>query len=225
VARLLVIEDNERLAGLIAQGLSPHGYRCDLATTLADADAALALAHFDAIILDLGLPDGDGGNWLRARPQARDIPTLILTARDGLNDRVDGLDAGADDYLVKPFALDELAARLRAMLRRPGRRAETVLRVGPISYDMAARRARVNETPVDLPRREADLLELLMRRAGEVVRRQAMEDALYRFDEAVTPNAMEAIVSRLRRKLDDAGATGRLHTVRGVGYLLSEEAR
>ncbi|TNF05811.1 MAG: response regulator transcription factor, partial [Sphingomonadales bacterium] len=149
-------------------------------------------------------------------------PALILTARSGLEDRINGLDAGADDYMVKPFAIDELAARLRAMLRRPGPRTQTVLQVGPLSFDTASRAASVNDRPLDLARREADLLELLMRKAGEVVRRQGIEDALYRFDEAVTPNAVEAIISRLRRKLDEAGAGGCLHTVRGVGYLLRE---
>lgn len=222
MARLLVIEDNVRLATLIAEGLAGLGYRSDVAHSLADADAALAVAAFDALVLDLGLPDGDGLEWLRARQPAGDPPALILTARGGLEDRVMGLDAGADDYLVKPFSVEELAARLRALLRRPGRRAEPVLKVGPIKYDTASRSASVSGRPLDLARREADLLELLLRRAGQVVRRATIEDALYRFDEAVTPNALEAIVSRLRRKLDDAGAVGQLHTVRGVGYLLRE---
>ncbi|MBT2187882.1 winged helix-turn-helix domain-containing protein [Sphingobium nicotianae] len=222
MARLLVIEDNERLAALIAEGLAGLGYRSDIAHSLADADAALAVAAFDVIVLDLGLPDGDGLDWLRARQPAGEPPALILTARGGLEDRVNGLDAGADDYLVKPFSVEELAARLRALLRRPGRRAEPVLKVGSIKYDSTSRSASVDDRPLDLARREADLLELLLRRAGQVVRRRSIEDALYRLDEAVTPNALEAIVSRLRRKLDDAGAVGQLHTVRGVGYLLRE---
>jgi two-component system response regulator QseB len=224
LARILIVEDNERLAGLIAEGLGAQGYACDAAHNLADADAALAAASFDAIVLDLGLPDGDGEHWLRARAPGGDPPALILTARGGLEDRVRGLDAGADDYLVKPFAIPELAARLRAMLRRPGRRSETVLRVGDIAFDSGNRIASIGGVALDLARREADLLELLMRRAGQVVRRPAIEDALYRFDEAVTPNAIEAIVSRLRRKLDEGGAAGQLHTVRGVGYLLREAA-
>ncbi|MGE4410794.1 MAG: response regulator transcription factor [Sphingobium sp.] len=222
MARILIIEDNVRLANLIAEGLKDKGYNCDIANTLADADAAIAVARFDAVILDLGLPDGDGEQWLRMRKPVSEPPALILTARSGLEDRINGLDAGADDYMVKPFAIDELAARLRAMLRRPGPRTQTVLQVGPLSFDTASRAASVNDRPLDLARREADLLELLMRKAGEVVRRQGIEDALYRFDEAVTPNAVEAIISRLRRKLDEAGAGGCLHTVRGVGYLLRE---
>jgi two-component system response regulator QseB len=219
---LLVIEDNERLAALVADGLGARGYACDVAHALSDADAALAAAAFDAIVLDLGLPDGDGLDWLRARKPSGEPPALILTARGALEDRVNGLDAGADDYLVKPFSIDELAARLRALLRRPGRRADPVLRVGLLSYDAASRIASVGDRPLDLARREADLLELLMRRAGQVVRRQSIEESIYSFDEAVTPNAVEAIVSRLRRKLEEAGLSGQLHTVRGVGYLLRE---
>ncbi|WP_414901712.1 winged helix-turn-helix domain-containing protein [Sphingomonas flavalba] len=222
MARLLIIEDNIRLAKRIAEGLDQRGYRCDHVASLADADVALGTDMFDAMIVDLGLPDGDGLAWLRGRPPGGEPPALILTARDGLEDRINGLDAGADDYLVKPFALDELAARLRAMLRRPGRRAGTVLQVGEIFYDSSRRAAHVAGRVLDLTRREADLLELLLRQAGQVVRRQAMESALYRFDEAVTPNAIEASVSRLRRKLDEAGANGQLHTVRGVGYLLKD---
>ncbi|MFZ2981205.1 MAG: response regulator transcription factor [Sphingobium sp.] len=222
MTRLLVIEDNERLAMLIADGLGSRGYRSDIARCLADADIALTVATFDAIVLDLGLPDGDGLHWLRARQLSGEPPALILTARGGLEDRVNGLDAGADDYLVKPFSIEELAARLRALLRRPGRRAEPVLKVGSIRYDTASRTASANDRPLDLARREADLLELLLRRAGQVVRRQTIEEALYCFDEAVTPNALEAIVSRLRRKLDEGGADNQLHTVRGVGYLLRD---
>lgn len=224
MGRLLIIEDNVRLASLISGGLGPRGYQCDIACSLAEADAALAAGQFDAMILDLGLPDGDGLDWLRTRQPSGVPPALILTARGGLGDRINGLDAGADDYLVKPFALDELAARLRALLRRPGRRAETVLQGGMISYDTNRRTAHVGRQTLDLTRREADLLELLVRNAGRVVRRSAIEGALYRFDETVTPNAIEATVSRLRRKLDDRGATGQLHTVRGVGYLLRDNA-
>lgn len=222
MTRLLIIEDNERLAFLIAEGLNARGYACDTAHLLADADAALAAASFDAIILDLGLPDGDGLDWLRTHKAAGLPPALILTARDALEDRINGLDTGADDYLVKPFSVDELAARMRALMRRPGRRADPVLNVGLLQYDTASRIASAKGCNLDLARREADLLELLMRRAGQVVRRQAIEDALYRFDEAVTPNALEATVSRLRRKLEESGLSSQLVTVRGVGYLLRE---
>lgn len=207
---------------LIAQGLRERGYACDIAPCLADADDSLASAHFDLMLLDIGLPDGDGLDWLRHRPRKGTPPVVVLTARDGVADRIDGLDAGADDYLPKPFAMDELAARVRAVLRRPGNRVEPLLELGDLRFDSAAQIATANGHRLDLTRRELGLFELLMRRAGEVVRRGQIEEALYAFDEPVTPNAIEAVVSRLRRKLEDAGVIDRLHTIRGVGYLLRE---
>ncbi|MFZ5749156.1 MAG: response regulator [Pseudomonadota bacterium] len=221
--RLLIVEDNARLAELTADGLRRRGYSCDLAGDLATASASLDAAVFDLLILDLGLPDGDGLQWLRAERGRREVPpALILTARDALEDRVAGLDAGGDDYVVKPFDLDELAARLRALLRRPGRRAPVVLEVGALRFDPGTRVTQARGQAIELSRRETSLLELLMRRAGTVVRRETIEDALYSFDEAVTPNAVEAVVSRLRRHLDDGGVPGMLHTVRGVGYLMQD---
>lgn len=221
-----MIEDNERLARLTADGLARRGFPCDVAGDLDTAAAAMSGAEFDAVILDLGLPDGDGLAWLRERRAAEAFPpALVLTARDALEDRVAGLDAGADDYLVKPFELDELAARIRALLRRPGSRAPVVLEVGPLSFDTGSRAARVGDRLLDLSRRETALVELLMRRAGSVVCRETIENALYTFDQAVTPNAVEAVVSRLRRRLDEAGVAHMLHTLRGVGYLLQETGR
>ncbi|MEQ1541111.1 MAG: response regulator transcription factor [Novosphingobium sp.] len=221
--RILVVEDNPRMGDLIAQGLRERGFACDVARRLVEADDALASAAFDLILLDVGLPDGDGLDWLRSRPQRGLPPVIVLTARDGLADRITGLDAGADDYLPKPFAMDELAARVRAILRRPGNRAEAVIELGGLTFDPAAQAASALGQRLDLARRELGLFELLMRRAGEVVRRGQIEEGLYAFDEPVTPNAIEAIVSRLRRKLEEAGAAERLHTIRGVGYLLKED--
>jgi two-component system response regulator QseB len=219
--RLLIIEDNERLAGLIAAGLDRQGYACDMASTLNDADDCVAAADYDAVILDLGMPDGDGLAWLsRVRRNGRMMPALILTARGALGDRIVGLDAGADDYLVKPAEVEEIAARLRALLRRPGNRAPAVMTSGAITFDTASRMGIVNGDSLDLSRREADLLELLMRREGTVIQRCTIEEALYSFNDPVTPNAIEAVISRLRRKLEEHGQTGRLHTVRGVGYML-----
>ncbi len=223
--RILVVEDNDRLAKLVADGLQRRGFSCDIAGSLALADGAMAEAAYDAIVLDLGLPDGDGIDWLANRRQYRQMPPAIVqTARGALEDRVTGLDAGADDYVVKPVEIDELAARIRALLRRPGPRVRTVLETGALRFDTAVRTAHYGEKDIDLSRREADLLELLLRRAGTVVRRETIEDALYNFSEPVTPNAVEAAISRLRRKLDEAGVKGALHTIRGVGYMLKDIA-
>jgi two-component system response regulator QseB len=180
-------------------------------------------AIYDAIILDLGLPDGDGIEWLIANRKSRDMPpAIMLTARGGLEDCVTGLDAGADDYVVKPVEIEELAARLRALLRRPGPRTPTIIEVGRLQLDVASRTTRFEEIEMNLSRRETDLLELLMRRAGTVVHREVIENALYSYREPVTPNAVEAAVSRLRRKLEDAGLPGTLHTIRGIGYMLKD---
>lgn len=223
--RVLVVEDNRRLAFLVAEGLQKRGFACDTAPSLVDADAALAVAAYDVVVLDLGLPDGDGLLWLAGRRIQHNTPAaIILTARGALGDRVKGLDAGADDYVVKPVDIEELAARIRALLRRPGLRASPVIEVGRLRFDTARRTASVSGQAMDLSRREADLLELLMRRAGAVVHREAIENALYSLHEPVTPNAVEAAVSRLRRKLEDAQALGALHTVRGVGYMLKDDA-
>jgi two-component system response regulator QseB len=221
--RILVIEDNPRLAQLVADGLQRRGFACDIALCLRDADNAMATATYDAIVLDLGLPDGDGIDWLSTRRRHRPIPPAIIqTARGALEDRVTGLDAGADDYVVKPVEIDELAARIRALLRRPGPRAQTVLTAGALQFDTTSRIAHHAGRQIDLSRREADLLELLIRRAGSVVQRETIEQAIYNFNEPVTPNAVEAIVSRLRSKLDEAGVARHLHTIRGIGYMLRD---
>lgn len=224
--RILIIEDSARLGALMREGLADKGFSIDLVATLDAAESASESAVYDAIILDLSLPDGDGTAWLRDRglDQAHP-PVIILTAREGLRDRIAGLDAGADDYLVKPVEIDELAARLRALLRRPGPRSPPVIRAGHLHFDVASRIAGSGEREIELTRREANLLELLIRRAGTVVHRSMIENALYGFDEPVTPNAVEATVSRLRQKLVDAGQGEALVTVRGVGYLLRDGAK
>ncbi|WP_225009002.1 MULTISPECIES: winged helix-turn-helix domain-containing protein [Novosphingobium] len=223
--RLLIVEDNARLAELVAEAMGRRGMACDVAPTLAFADDALACAAYDAVLLDLGLPDGDGRQWLqRQRVRGLDVPVLMLTARSALDDRIGGLDAGADDYLVKPAETEEIAARLRALLRRPGPRAHPVIEVGAVRFDTGSQRTTVNGTAIDLTRRETALLELLMRHAGSVVRRQQIENSLYGFDDEVSANAVDAIVSRLRRRLVEAGAPQILHTIRGLGYLFEERA-
>jgi two-component system response regulator QseB len=221
--RLLLVEDTARLGSLLSEGLALDGFVVDWCQDLAGATDAAASVAYDLILLDLGLPDGEGLDWVRGLRRAADrTPILVLTARGGLEDRVTGLDAGADDYLVKPFELTELAARCRAILRRPGQRASPVLTLGALTFDNATRQAAFRDRAIELSRREGDLLEILMRRAGSVVTRSVLEESLYPFNEPVTPNAVEVTMSRLRRRLDEAGCSGLLHTVRGLGYLMKE---
>lgn len=219
--RLLLVEDNPRLAGLIRDGLQGQGFAVDWCGTLAGAEAAKQVNGYDLMLLDLGLPDGEGLDLLRSMRRRKDaMPILVLTARGGLDDRVTGLDAGADDYLVKPFQIPELAARCRALLRRPGAVLGTVLQCGSVALDTARRSVTVNALSVDTPPREVELLEHLLRRSGHVVAKSALENSLYAMDAEVTPNAIEAAVSRLRKRLAAAHADVTIRTVHGVGYAI-----
>lgn len=220
------MEDNRRISDLVSERLSLRGFSCDQAYTLRSAGDFVRSGTYDLIVLDLGLPDGDGREWLRSwRFSESWPPTLILTARTALEDRIDGLNSGADDYLVKPFEVDELVARLHALTRRPATRVQPVLQVGRLRFETSSRTASFGSDPLDLSRREADLLELLMRSAGYPVSRSDIDRGLYRADDAVTPNSVEAVVSRLRRKLAKAGGASILQTVRGLGYRLDPEPR
>lgn len=219
--RLLLVEDNARLASLVREGLDRQGFAVDWCETVEGADHALRIASYDLALVDLGLPDGDGLELVRRMRRAGDgTPILILTARGGLDDRVEGLDAGADDYLVKPFLIPELAARCRALLRRPGAALGTELTAGNVALHSASRSVQVAGSPVGAPPREVDLLECLLRRSGHVVAKPVLESALYSMDAEVTPNALEACVSRLRRRLASAGSDVEIRTVHGVGYAL-----
>jgi len=223
--RVLLVEDNERLAALCAAGMERAGLGVDSVTTIADAEHAIAAVDYDLVLLDLGLPDGNGLDWLKKFRQSRDgTPILVVTARGATSDRVCGLNLGADDYIVKPFEMAELVARSRAILRRPGSPLGSVLAAANLRLDTVARSVSIDDRPVEASRRELALLELLLRRVGNVVPRDFLEDNLYNFDREVTPNALEAQVSRLRRRLSDAGARVDIHTVRGIGYLLREPA-
>ncbi len=215
--RLLLVEDDRLLGDGLAAGLRLGGYAVDWVRDGEAAIAALGTGSFAAMVLDLGLPKRDGLSvlqWLRGRQDA--MPVLILSARDQIEDRVRGLDAGADDYVLKPFDLDEIAARLRALLRRAHGRAEPVLTLGTLTLDPAARTAAQGAVPVELTQREFDLLQLLMENAGRVLTRRALEEHLYTWNDSVESNALEVHIHHLRKKL---GAET-IRTVRGVGYTM-----
>ena len=220
--RILLVEDDAALARGIIRALEREHWALDHVSCLADGFEALRLYPYRAILLDRRLPDGDG-IALVAAAKSRPVPPSIifLTARDEVADRIEGLDSGADDYLVKPFDSNELLARLRAACRRPAAGAPpAAIEVGRLSFDLASREARVAGRPLSLPRRELALLELLVSRAGRVVQRTHLESEMYGFGAEVSGNALETQVSRLRRRLEDTGAGLELRTIRGVGYML-----
>jgi DNA-binding response OmpR family regulator len=221
--RLLLVEDELRLIELLRTALDRAGFVVDVAANLNEAAASLQVTSYDVMILDLGLPDGNGLDLLQQlRKNNASLPVLILTARDAIDDRVGGLDAGADDYLVKPFAVTELIARIKALLRRPGGALGTVLMAGNIRLDTIGRDVSVDDACLDLSRREIALLEHLMRRLGRVVPKDVLEDKLYTIDDQLESNAIPVHVHHLRRKLIDAHAHAAIHTIRGIGYLLSD---
>jgi len=221
--RLLVIEDKDRLSGILKSKLGEAGFAVDIAGSAADAEAALELINYDVAILDLGLPDGDGLAVLAAaRRRGKTLPILILTARDAVEDRVSGLNAGADDYLTKPFALTELIARIKALLRRPGGVLGITLDAGNVRLDTVGRDLTVAETPVNLSRRELAILEQMMRRFGRIVPKAVLEEKLYGIDEEPDSNPIPVHVHHLRRQLQAANASLAIHTIRGVGYILTE---
>jgi DNA-binding response OmpR family regulator len=223
--RLLVVEDEARIGELVKGALGRVGFAVDVVTLCADARAAFAVTSYDAAIVDLGLPDGDGLDLVgELRTGGNLTPVLVLTARDAVEDRVRGLDTGADDYLVKPFAMTELIARTKALLRRPGGALGMTLKAANISFDTVERDVRIAGTALVLPRRESAILEHLMRRLGRVVPKAVLEEKLYGLDDEHGSNTIPVHVHHLRRKLLDAQATAEIHTVRGVGYLLTESA-
>ena len=214
--RILIAEDDAPLAEGLTRSLRDSGYAVDCVKTGADADSATAAFEFDLLILDLNLPRMSGLEVLkRLRSRTRELPVLILTAQSGVEDRVRGLDLGADDYLAKPFALEELKARVRALTRR-STGTPMLFRHGGLSYDPVGKVARINGEVVDLSARESTLLEMLVQRAGRWVSKGQLLDHLCEWGEEVSTNAIEVYVHRLRKKLRAAGVE--IVTVRGLGY-------
>jgi len=219
--RILVAEDDAILADGVTRTLRQSGYAVDWVKNGVEADSALDTDDFDLLILDIGLPKKSGLDVLK-RLRLRDsrLPVLILTALDGVNDRVRGLDAGADDYLAKPFQLAELEARVRALTRRGMAGSPTLLRHGPLTYDQVGRVARLNGEALELSAREVSLLEIFLQRAGRLVSKDQLVSHLCEWGEEVSPNAIEVYVHRLRKKLEPGGV--RIVTVRGLGYSLEK---
>ena len=218
--RILLVEDDIILADGLTRALRQSGYAVDRVQTGADADQVLSSQVHDLIIMDLGLPKMDGFDVLRrARGRGSHVPVLILTARDAVEDRVTGLDLGADDYLTKPFDLPELEARVRALMRRGQSASTAVIVHGPLQYDTAGRRVLVDDKPVELSARELGVLETLLLRTGRVVSKEQLVEHLYDWGEEIGINAIEVYVHRLRKKLDPPVT---IRTIRGLGYLLEK---
>ncbi len=223
MTRLLVVEDNDKLAQLLVQRLGEAEYVVDRVSTMADASDVLSRNSYGAIILDLGLPDGNALTLLRSL-RANELPTpiLILTAMSSVRDRVDGLGAGADDYLVKPFAFEELEARVLALLRRPSGFIGKPLQLGNLTFDTVARQVYIDERPEVFSARETAILEALIERRDRVVTKAAMLDRIFGLSVDARANAIEVYVHRLRKHLHEVGGKVDIHTVRGVGYLIRE---
>jgi DNA-binding response OmpR family regulator len=219
--RVLLVEDEARLGALLKATLTDAGFAVDRVRSLNDARREADRAIFDAILLDRGLPDGDGLTLVgELRAANRDTPVLVMTAKDAIADRVNGLDAGADDYLVKPFASEEMLARLRALLRRPGGSLGKVLTTGALRFDTVERVVTVAGAALPLPRHELSALECLMRRLGRVVTKETLIEQLYAGDDEPASNAVPVHIHNLRKKLDAQAAGVAIITFRGLGYML-----
>lgn len=219
--RVLLVEDEPEMASALAAALKGHDMVVDRVATIDMAREAILSNGYGAILLDRQLPDGDGLTLIpKLRADGVQTPIIVLTARGDLSDRIDGLDTGADDYLGKPFAIEELLARLRAVLRRRSDMPAETLQLGRLTYNADHREASVAGTVLTLPRRELLVLETLLRRSGRTVARSALEEAVYGFDDEIQSNALDTHVSRLRRKLAESDAGVEIHAICGLGYLI-----
>jgi DNA-binding response OmpR family regulator len=222
--RILLLEDHKRLAVLISKGLEPAGIVVDSFERIDHAWQALQHLPYQAIVLDRGVPDGDGLHLLqRLREAGNNIPCLVLTARNALHDRVDGLESGADDYLSKPFAMEEMVARVKALLRRPVERQSLEPSFGDLTLKPTAKLMYCGDKSQLLSQAELQVLFVLMRKSGETVRHNLLEAAAWGFSEAVTPNALDVVLHRVRKKLRALGSQCQIINVRGVGYALAEQ--
>ena len=220
--RILLVEDNADLADGLRRALRRQGYAIDWTADGIEADEILALQYYDLIILDLSLPGMDGLDVLkRLRGRGARVPVLVLSARSDLTERITGLDLGADDYLTKPCELGEIEARVRALLRRGQGSRAPLIKHGAMVFDTVGRRVSVNGRPLELPRRELCLLEILLSRVGQVVGKEQIAEQLFSYDDDASPNAIEIYIHRLRKKLAPAGVS--IRTVRGLGYLLEDQ--
>jgi two-component system OmpR family response regulator len=221
--RVLIAEDDAAIAAGVAAALRHGGHAVDVVEDGARADSALHDIPYDLLVLDLGLPKLDGSEVLeRLRRRGGEIPVLVITAREGLRERVRVLDLGADDYLVKPFALDEFKARVRALLRRVASKGTPELKLGRLRVDLPGRRAWIDEAPLELTAREFGVLAALAARVGRLTSRAQLVESLCSWDQELTDNGLDIAVHRLRRKLRGCG-TG-VRTIRGLGYMLEEES-
>jgi len=216
--RILLVEDDDLLGDATKAGLTDDGYTVDWFKDGIQAESALKTNEFDGVVLDLGLPGKDGLEVLKSmRGRDNSTPVLILTARDAIDDKVKGLDAGADDYLIKPFDLEELSARLRALIRRSLGRSDPIIKIGSISLNPASHEAHSDDLKVELSQREFSLLQLLMENSGRVLSRSSLEENIYGWDEDIGSNALEVHIHHLRKKLGNSF----IRTVRGVGYTVA----
>ncbi|WP_175977512.1 response regulator transcription factor [Burkholderia sp. BCC1047] len=221
--RVAIVEDHERLAGLLSQALAAAGIESDRFGNAREAAYGIDRADYALLIVDRGLPDGDGLTFLRTlRAAGRMMPCLMLTARDALHDRIDGLESGADDYVTKPFEMSELVARVRTLMRRPALLTTLVASFADVTVDPPQRAMRCGDRTVLLAPAELQVMLCLIEAAGRTVRHAALEHAAWGFAEAVTPNALEVTVHRLRKKLTAIGATMRLTNIRGAGFALRD---